>query len=196
MSDHPRGLDLAVLSGLDLTVVRALWGRWEAFGRQPPNMRRRPSSGRHRTFKPKPRKPIISIPENVTPSTNLRLEIAARLGFPDGSVSARALRREADAGRLNVYRVAGKDYTTLADISEMKITCRVQAKGRASPCKKQETDNASGSSATDSEPSALDALKANAKLLKESLPPTSPPSTTPERPKAAVIPMPSKSRTP
>jgi hypothetical protein len=54
-------------------------------------------NGADSAFKPKPRKPTISIPENVTPSTMLRLKDAARLGFPDGSVSAGALRRDPDS---------------------------------------------------------------------------------------------------
>jgi hypothetical protein len=153
-------------------------------------------NGADGAFKPKPRKPTISIPENVTPSDLLRLKIAAQLGFPDGSVSAEALRREASAGHLNVYRVAGKLYTTLADIERMKDTCRVQAKGRVSPSSKPQDAPPCGTSATDSGPSALDALKATAKVLKEGLPNTSSVSTTPKPAGAAVIPMPSKLRTP
>ena len=37
----------------------------------------------------------VSIPDNVTPDTMLRLEAAAALAFPDGSMSVAALRREA-----------------------------------------------------------------------------------------------------
>ena len=59
----------------------------------------------------------------------LRLQAAAALGFPDGSMSAGALRRQARAGRLAIYRIAGKDYTTLNDIEGMKTACRVQSKG-------------------------------------------------------------------
>jgi hypothetical protein len=38
------------------------------------------------------------------------------LAFPDGSMSASGLRREAARGRLVIERIAGKDYTTLANI--------------------------------------------------------------------------------
>jgi excisionase family DNA binding protein len=54
-------------------------------------------NGADSAFKPKPRKPTNSIPENVTPSAMLRLKVAVRRGFPDGSVSAGALRRDPDS---------------------------------------------------------------------------------------------------
>ena len=69
---------------------------------------------------------------NTDPNAMLRLETAARVAFPDGSVTANALRPEASAGHLTIYRIAGKHFTTLADIEGMKKQCRVQAKGRIS----------------------------------------------------------------
>jgi hypothetical protein len=49
----------------------------------------------------------------------LRLEAAAKEAFPRGSgVTGRTLKRMADQGKLRIYRVAGKDFTTLADIDE------------------------------------------------------------------------------
>jgi hypothetical protein len=56
----------------------------------------------------------IPAPGAVTPQTPLRLEIAARLAFPDNSMSAAALRRMISAGKLNAERIAGRYYTTLA----------------------------------------------------------------------------------
>jgi hypothetical protein len=50
----------------------------------------------------------------IGPDTPLRLDVAAALAYPDGSMSASGLRREASRGRLVIERVAGKDYTTLA----------------------------------------------------------------------------------
>jgi hypothetical protein len=138
----------------------------------------------------------LTIPDNVGPDTMLRLETAAELGFPDGSMTVAGLRREAEAGHLTIYLIANKHYTTLADIEGLKASCRVQAKVQGSACKKQETDNASGSSATASEPSAQAALKATAQALRKRLQRTSPASTTPKPAAAAVIPMPSRSRTP
>ena len=58
-----------------------------------------------------------SIPDNVTPDTMLRLEAAAALGFPDGSMSAGRAAARSTAGRLAIYPIAGKDYTTLNDIA-------------------------------------------------------------------------------
>src|ERR1700737_4565873 len=67
-------------------------------------------------------------PEKITPDTPLRLEIAATLAFPDGSMTAAGLRREGARGRLVIERIAGKDYTTLGKIERMREICRVQAK--------------------------------------------------------------------
>jgi len=43
----------------------------------------------------------------------LRLAVAAKVAFPDGSMSASGLRREAQRGRLVIERIAGKDYTSV-----------------------------------------------------------------------------------
>jgi hypothetical protein len=42
--------------------------------------------------------------------TQLCLETAARLAFPDGSVSARTLRAEAARGKLAIFRIGKKYY--------------------------------------------------------------------------------------
>ena len=70
----------------------------------------------------------------LTRDTPLRLAEAARLAFPNGSVTASSLRREAAKGRLTIERVAGKDFTTLAHIERMRELCRVEAKDLASSC--------------------------------------------------------------
>jgi hypothetical protein len=62
---------------------------------------------------------------DVSPDTPLRLDVAARLAFPDGSMTGRGLRREASRGRLAIERVAGKHYTTLRAILDMRTQCRV-----------------------------------------------------------------------
>ena len=67
-------------------------------------------------------------PEKVTSDTPLRLEIAAVIAFPDGSMTAAGLRREGARGRLVIERIAGKHYTTLANIERMRELCHVQAK--------------------------------------------------------------------
>lgn len=61
----------------------------------------------------------------ITPATPLRLGVAAAIAFPDGSLTASGLRRESARGRLVVERIAGKDYTTLANIERMRELCRV-----------------------------------------------------------------------
>jgi hypothetical protein len=62
--------------------------------------------------------------DQVKPDTPLRLSVAAAMAFPDGSMTASGLRREKARGRLIVERIAGKDYTTLADIKRMRELCR------------------------------------------------------------------------
>ena len=111
-----------------------------------------------------------TIVPNTDPNALLRLETAARAAFPDGSIKANGLRREAAAGHLVIYRIAGKDFTTLADIEGMKKQCRVQAKGRTS------TTTSSGgccTSATDNSNVAIASMKMTARTLKERLQNTS-----------------------
>src|SRR5438477_8232471 len=69
-----------------------------------------------------------SLLDQIKPDTPLRLGVAAALAFPDGSMTASGLRREAARGRLLIERIAGKDYTTLASIERMRELCRVEAK--------------------------------------------------------------------
>lgn len=66
--------------------------------------------------------------EPITETAPLRLEVAARVAFPDGSVKLASLRREISRGRLAYEVIAGKHFTTLADIAEMRKLARVQAK--------------------------------------------------------------------
>jgi hypothetical protein len=54
------------------------------------------------------------IPKDIGLDTPLRLDVAARVAFPSGGMTASGLRREAARGRLQIERIAGKDYTTLA----------------------------------------------------------------------------------
>jgi hypothetical protein len=60
----------------------------------------------------------------VSSTAPLRLAVAAKLAFPAGGLTAAGLRREAAKGRLAIERIAGKDYTTLVDIEEMRALCR------------------------------------------------------------------------
>ncbi|HET6247366.1 MAG TPA: hypothetical protein VFE47_06650 [Tepidisphaeraceae bacterium] len=70
-------------------------------------------------------RPSVPQPENFTLDTPLRLHVAADIAFPGGTMTASGLRRERDRGRLIVERIAGKDFTTLANIEKMRELCRV-----------------------------------------------------------------------
>ena len=75
------------------------------------------------------------LPANIEPDTPLRLDVAAKLAFPGGGINAASLRREASAGRLVIERIAGKDFTTLTHIKNMRrdaAKCNDGVKGHAS----------------------------------------------------------------
>ena len=52
-------------------------------------------------------------------------------------MSASGLRREAAKGKLVIERIAGKDYTTLAAIEEMRKLCRIDRKVSGYGCEKE-----------------------------------------------------------
>lgn len=60
-------------------------------------------------------------------TTPIRLADIIPLAFPHGGMTTSGLRKEAARGNLTIMRMAGKDFTTLADIEEMKRKCRVSA---------------------------------------------------------------------
>src|SRR5690242_17923606 len=101
--------------------------------------------------------------EEITPHTPLRLCVAAALAFPDQSLTASGLRREASRGRLAVEKIAGKLYTTLTNIERMRELCRVPVKVQGSTDELRGQKSAarpSGSSATATAISPRDALQA------------------------------------
>jgi hypothetical protein len=106
---------------------------------------------------------------DIDPRTPLRLAVAAKLAFPDGSMTASGLRREHLRGRLIIERIAGKDFTTLANINLMRERCLVQAKGLAftgaTPASKDTSlsRKPSGSSETAAGISPQDALRTRLK---------------------------------
>jgi hypothetical protein len=63
----------------------------------------------------------------------LRLKDAISVAFPMGGITEAGLRTEARRGRLKVELIAGRYFTTLAAIDEMRRLCRVEAKPPASP---------------------------------------------------------------
>jgi hypothetical protein len=115
----------------------------------------------------------IPSPETITPDTPLRLDIAARLAFPAGGMTASGLRREASRGRLIIERIAGKLFTTLRHIENMREQCRDRQRDHAygsNPSNEQRTESLSagrrGSSATERASAARAALERNAQALK------------------------------
>src|SRR5688572_10008992 len=107
-------------------------------------------------------------------ATPLRLSIAAKLAFPDGSMKASGLRKEAKRGRLVIERIAGRDYVTLENIERMREQCRVEPKPSASTSVSEsaQQEKASGSSSTETFRSALGAAKMSANRLKRRSPTT------------------------
>ncbi|WP_441252464.1 excisionase [Tardiphaga sp. 71_E8_N1_1] len=102
----------------------------------------------------------------VRDDSPLRLRAAAELAFPDGSMKSSGLRREAARGNLVIERIAGKDYTTLANIKLMREKCRVEAKDlacggvRSAARAGNSSSMARGSSSTEVSTSPRDALLA------------------------------------
>ncbi|HRF08538.1 MAG TPA: excisionase [Xanthobacteraceae bacterium] len=121
--------------------------------------------------------------ETIGPDTPIRLETAARLAFPDGSISAGSLRREGRRGRLIVWRIAGKDMTSLAEIEAMKRLCRLPAKPQDSGCGQPESAETRapkpqpGSSSTEANKLPLAAARARIRKLSQRSSDTSKKST-------------------
>src|SRR5260370_41877147 len=78
--------------------------------------------------------PTLPPRSEIADDAPLRLRVAAALESPDGSMTASGLRREAARGRLVIERTAGKDYTTLAAIRDMRRLCQLNASARGSGC--------------------------------------------------------------
>jgi hypothetical protein len=81
-------------------------------------------------------------------------------------MTASGLRRESARGRLAVERIAGKDYTTLANIERMRELCRVEAKVPGCGCESGEEGPPNGSSSTMVKKSAQARAKAISARLK------------------------------
>jgi hypothetical protein len=69
---------------------------------------------------------------DISRDTQLCLDEAARLAFPDGTVSARTLRAESARGKLVIFRIGKKFYTTLAEIDRMLEKCPALPKAHIS----------------------------------------------------------------
>ena len=131
-----------------------------------------------------PRRPARVTRADIAPDAPLRLAIAATIAYPDGSMTASGLRKEALRGRLAIERVAGKDYTTLNAIAEMRKKCLLEPKVRGSGSGQSDDRQAEslypgrpGSSSTPDAISPQAALRAKLQMLKLNSLSTSPPNT-------------------
>jgi hypothetical protein len=100
-------------------------------------------------------------------------DAAKHFGF-----SVYLLRSEADSGRLTIYKIGQRYYTTPADIREMVSKCRVEQKAPVSIYTRK---GRSGSSETDQASSALAAANEIALALKSSSRNTSAGNMNPNR---------------
>jgi hypothetical protein len=134
------------------------------------------------------RTPTLPPRDQIADDAPLRLDVAAALAYPDGSMTASGLRKEAKRGRLVMERTAGKDYTTLRNIEHMRKLCRVGAGGLVSGCAEPNTIGLgnshtpqSGSLKTVSTGKARDAALMIVDGLRQHSPLTSPTSISPKR---------------
>ncbi len=125
----------------------------------------------------------------VAPDALLRLDIAAKLAFPDGSIVLSSLKREVARGRLTIWRVANKDMTTLAEIRSMVERCRVQPSRPAyGSDQAPPIESRSGSSSMEDVRSARAAAKLRVQRLRDGFSSTSPRSAIPT-PSQGVVPI-------
>jgi hypothetical protein len=111
--------------------------------------------------------PINSDVGIITPDTPLRLDAAVRLAFPEGGITVSGLRREIARGRLTYEIIAGKQFTTLSSIAEMRKLCRTSVKDRVSGNDLQRTDvKRYGWSKMEESASPQDALRNRLKLVR------------------------------
>lgn len=127
--------------------------------------------------------------------TPLRLADAVKIAFPFGGMTVSGLRREIARGHLAIEIIAGKHFTTLGAIEEMREKCRLTPRARGSICDASAVAvPLTGSSETGNVSAALDAAQMTLRALKK------PSTSTSERPalrrrKAPVIHLTSLSRT-
>ena len=126
----------------------------------------------------------------VAPDAPLRLAVAAQIAFPHGGITAKGLRKEAMRGKLQVWRMAGKDYTTLNAIKDMQTKCLLEKTPGCGSSQKE----TSGISNMDQSALALAAARETAKALRESCSNTSQKASGP-RETGRVIHLKSKSPT-
>jgi hypothetical protein len=131
-----------------------------------------------------------AVPNDIGPNTPLRLDVAARVAFPAGGMTASGLRREAARGHLTIERIAGKDFTTLSAIDTMRERCRAQKPHHDSTSEPGATVKPRGSSSTPDARSGQAHLRTIAAKLKRPSKATSDASTS--QISATVIPLASR----
>jgi hypothetical protein len=114
----------------------------------------------------------------MNPTIPLRLKDALHYAFPAGGMTVKGLRRERDRGTLIVERIAGRDYTTLANIEEMRRRCQTEPKAPVSTSVRRAVrDKHTGSSLTPADlRRARDAARVTLRELSKRLGVTSPSS--------------------
>ena len=83
---------------------------------------------------------VVASRDGVASDAPLRLKAAAALAFPGGTMTATGLRQEAKRGQLALMRIAGKDFTTLDAIEEMKQRCQLPSKAASGSEGRKGTD--------------------------------------------------------
>ena len=84
------------------------------------------------------------LPTHVGLDTPLRLDRAVKLAFPFGGMTVSGLRRERDRGNLGIEKIAGKEFTTLRNIEEMRVKCRAQLKAQDCGSNRKSVTNKEG----------------------------------------------------
>jgi hypothetical protein len=130
--------------------------------------------------------------EVITATTRIRLATAAATAFPEGDVSVKWLRAQARAGKLDVWRIAGKDFTTLEAVERLTEQCRAPS----SPQGYTSANDTGGSLNTSSSTVDVRSAQAAARIASERLKkPSADTSGRSTRPSGQVIQIERQSRT-
>lgn len=106
---------------------------------------------------------------NIGPDDPIRLKTAAEIAFPDGSIKVSSLRSEIRRGNLKSELIAGKQYTTLNAIAEMREKCRESRKARVYISGPVKDESQPGSSSMERLKRARDAASTISQKLKKPL---------------------------
>src|SRR5581483_5747797 len=134
-------------------------------------------------------------PSVIGPDTPVRLKVAARLFYPDGSMTVSGLRVMINRGLLESELTANKVYVTKSGIERMRERCRENRRAHVSGSspkseirRETSTGNRHGSSETERASSALAALQRTAAELNKPSRNTSQ-ASTPSPATGDVIPL-------